>query len=293
MKSRNTYLSFYSDIIILNGISSVKSTSTVNSTLYSEGYRYLPEYDYHMKEDMINEDSSMPTFFTEIITKEEFFEKLLNFENKAIYKNIEAEISLVPLKESIAYYLSGVYDELETLLKALRRKDDSEVVLVEKKLLELLKLLKERYAHLVGYHSIFRYLKKETSSSYFKDKDMKRAFYVDLYEMAYSLNLIDDEEIDEEDFIDAFTFPNPQLLSNKIKFTCNNNLLSYFLQSLKPFFSELTNAKIEQSKIFINKQSKLVTSNDIEASLSRGKDKNATEKIKIDQFVSKLKKHLK
>ncbi|MFT4801094.1 MAG: hypothetical protein ACI93N_000859 [Flavobacteriaceae bacterium] len=51
-----------------------------------------------MKEEMFEADGTMPVFVTDIINREDFLHRLLNFENIAIYKNIELDI---PSSEAI------------------------------------------------------------------------------------------------------------------------------------------------------------------------------------------------
>jgi hypothetical protein len=52
-----------------------------------------------------------------------------------------------------------------------------------------------------------------------------------LYEQAYTLHLIDDTENEELDFVNAFTSPTPETLVNKIRFSKNNYIVAYFLES--------------------------------------------------------------
>ncbi len=290
MMSSNTLLSFYFDMLFVNSIQSVKDSFNRNYTLQKNGYSYIQEYEYYMKEEMVEDNGTMPIFVNDIIRKEDFLNKLLDFENKFIYKNIEQEILKEPGVDNNVAYLKNIYDEIELLLKRVSKLENVDINLIEMKLIEIIILIKDRFPSLKEYHNVFKYLAKETDLTFFRNKDLKYSFYVDLYEMAYSLNLIDDTEIGEIDFINAFTSPNPQLLQNKIRFFCNNYLIAYFLESLKPFFYELNHNRIEQSKIFLTKQTKPLKSNDIYVSLSRGKDKNKTEKTKIDTYILKLQK---
>jgi hypothetical protein len=93
MQSSNSTLSFYFDMLFVNGIQSVKDGFIGNSTLQENGYSYLQGYNSYMKEKMVEDDGTMPVFVTDIINREDFLHRLLNFENIAIYKNIELDIS--------------------------------------------------------------------------------------------------------------------------------------------------------------------------------------------------------
>lgn len=282
-------LTFYFNMLFVDSIQQVKDSFIGNSTLQKKGYTYLQEYNYYMKEEMVEDDGKMPIFVNDIIKKEEFLERLLNFENTSIYKNIENEISVRETKQGKETYIHKIYDDIQALLKRVLKLEDDEVRLIEDELIEVINNLKDRYSSVIKYHDVFKYLVKETDVTYFKNKDIKYSFYVDLYELAYTLYLIDDTEIEELDFVNAFTSPNPQVLENKIRFSKNNYIVAYFLESLKPFFNCFTHTAIEKSEVFLNKQNKPIKSTDIYASLSRGKNKIKVEKITIDAHILKLK----
>lgn len=289
MQSSSLTLSFYFDMLFINSIQSVKNSFLGNTTLRNNGYSYLQEYKYYIKEEIVEDNGTMPVFTTDIIKKEDFLERLLNFENTSIYNIVETEISSNQNKETKTNYLNNIYDELQVLLKRVLKLEDIEVRLIEDKLIEAINNLKDRYSSIVAYHYVYKYLINESDATFFKNKNLKYSFYVDLYELAYTLYLIDDTEIEELDFISAFTSLNPQILVNKIRFSKNNYITAYFLESLKPFFNGFTHIAIEKSKVFLNKQNKPLNSTDIYASLSRGKNKIDCEKSQIDVQIIKLK----
>lgn len=206
-------------------------------------------------------------------------------ETTSIYENIESEISLNSSGENKAIYLKNIFDDIQVIIKRLSSLEDDEKTAIENKLIEIINNLKDRYSSIIQHHNVFKYLIKESDITFFKNKDLRYSFYVDLYELAYTLYLIDDTEIEEADFIEAFTSPKPQTLEHKIRFSANNYVVAYFLESLKPFFNGFTLIAIEKSEIFLNKQNKPLKSTDIYASLSRGKDKIENEKNKIDAHI--------
>lgn len=282
-------LLFYSDMLFVNSIQSVKESFLGNSTLLENGYSYLQNQNYYIKEDMVDDNETMPIFVTDTISREDFIERLLSFENTSIYKKIESVVSTHQDKKLNSNYLNNIYNEIQVLLKRVLKLEDDEVRLIEDKLIAIVNNLKDRYSNIVAYHEVYKYLIKESDATFFKNKDFKYSFYVDLYELAYTLYLIDDAEIEELDFINAFTSPNPKILVNKIRFSQNNYVVAYFLESLKPFFNGFTHTAIEKSEVFLNKQNKVLKSTDIYASLSRGKHKIEDEKSKIDAHILKLK----
>ncbi len=294
MQSSQSVLSFYFDMLFINSIEHIKKSFISNSTLRKKGYSYLQEYDYYMNEYLHEDEGEMPVFTIDIIGRDIFFERLLNIETTSIYENIESEISTNLDDENKAVYLKSIYDDIQVLIKRLWNFDDEEKDKIENKLIEIINNLKDRYSSIIPSHNVFKYITKETDITFFKNKDLKYSFYVDLYEFAYTLYLIDDTEIEERNFIEAFTSPKPQTLQHKIRFSANNYVVAYFLESLKPFFNGFTHMAIEKSEVFLNKQNKPLKSTDIYTSLSRGKNKIENEKNKIDAHILELKhKHLK
>ena len=104
----NPLLSFYFDMLFVNSIQSVKNTFKTNSTLQKNGYFYIQEYGYCMKDEMVEDNGTNPIFVIDIIRKEDFLDKLMTFENKFIYKNIESEILKEPGVVNNVAYLKGI-----------------------------------------------------------------------------------------------------------------------------------------------------------------------------------------
>ena len=285
----SSLLSFYFDMLFVNSIEKVKSSFIGNSTLQKNNFSFIQNQNHYMKEEMVEDNGVTPIFVTDIISKEDFLERLLNFENISIYKSVESEVSNKQTKQDKTTYLEKVYNDIQVLLKRVLKLEDTDVRLVEDKLIEIINNLKDRYSKIITYHDVHKYLIKESDATFFENKDLKYSFFQDLYELAYTLYLIDDTEIEELDFIYAFTSPTPQILQNKIRFSKNNYVIAYFLESLKPFFNGFTHTAIERSEVFLNKQNKPIKSTDIYASLSRGNTKIEDDKIKIDTHILNLK----
>lgn len=287
-------LSFYFDMLFVNNIEHVKSSFIGNSTLQNNNFSFIKNQNYYIKEEMVEDDGIAPVFVTDIIRREDFLKRLLNFENISIYISVENEVSTKQIKQDKATYLQKVYDDIQVLLKRVLKLEDGEALLVEDKLIEIINNLKDRYSSIIAYHDVYKYLIRESDASFFENKDLKYSFYQDLYVLAYTLYLVDDTEVEEVDFIKAFTSPNPQILESKIRFSNTNYVVAYFLEALKPFFNRFTHTAIEKSEVFLNKQNKPMSSGDIYTALSRGKNKIENEKSKIDTNILNLKnKYLK
>lgn len=283
-------LSFYYDLLFTYGIASIRDSFIGNKTIKSKGYSFIQEQDYYMKEEMVEDDDVMPIFVTDIIKREDFLSRLMQFENSSIYTELETELTSLGNKKDKSNFLSKFLDDLKVLIKRIDTIEDEDSEAIKTSLVEITSIVKQRYQFIVSNHDVFKYLVKDSDITFFKNKSLKYSFYQELYELAYSLYLIDDIEIEESHFIEAFTSPQPSTLSNKIRFSANNMIVSYFLESLKPFFNGFNHTTIEASEIFLNKQGKVLKSTDIYASLSRGKNKYLDEKEKIDSWISELKK---
>jgi hypothetical protein len=284
----NSPLEFYFNILFVTNIKSIRDGFLGNKELISKGYVYQEQQDYYMSNSLI-EDGDTPIITIDIIDRDKFFIDMLLNANANCYKIIENKLIELEGLEDKKEFLKVVYVDLKTLLKRTLQSDDEDAIHIETKLIELLNKLKTRYFNVINYHDVFKYLFKETDATFFKCKNFKYSFYENLYEVTYSLDLIDDTEIEENDFILAFTSPNPKILEKKVRFIQNNYIVAYFLESLKPFFNGFNHTTIEKSNVFLNKQNKLLKSTDIYASLSRGKDKFEDYKIKIDIQISELK----
>lgn len=291
MQYSNTVLSFYFDMLFVNDIQFVKNSFIGNSRLQENGYSYIQEYDYYLKDRMVEDNGSKPIFVTEIISRKDFLAYLLNFENILIYRTIETEIfkldNLVDKKE----YLNNIFNDLKILFRKGTNTISDSIELVNDSLTELLRNLKDKYTDIISSHSVFSKLHKDIGASYFKGlESLKPTFFSKLFEITCLLELIDDIDIYEEDFIEAFISSKPQELSTKIKFDVTAGIVAHFFTSLKPFFKNFTSKAIQDSEVFLNKDNKPFTASGIDKARSTSKDKHLEIKAKIDLQIDKLKK---
>lgn len=206
-------------MLFIESIQSVRNSFIGNATLKKNGYSYLQNQHCLIKDEMVEDNGSQPIFITDIIEEKDFLDRLLEFENISIYKTIESNFSSSLNDINNNTYLSKIYDDLQVLLKRIVKLEDKDKSSIQEKLIELIANLKDKYSKTITYHEVFKHLIKESDVTFFKNKDLKYSFYQELYELAYTHYLIDDTEIEEADFIDAFISPTPMLLENKIRFT--------------------------------------------------------------------------
>lgn len=291
MPSSNSVLSFYFDMLFDNDIQSVKDSFIGNSTLKDNGYSYLQNQKYYLKEEMLEEDGVMPVFKTDVITKEKFFICLLNFENISIYKTIESEISSLIDLENKKEFLNNIYNDLRILFRRILNTVSDSISLVEDYLSDLLRNLKDKYVNIINSHSVFGNLSKNGGASYFRSLDyLKQSFFIELFDVTCNLGLIDDTDIYPEDFFNAFTISKPQESPDKIKFIVQGGIVAHYFEAIKPFFHNFTNITIELSGVFINPVDKPYSATGIQKSKSVSKEKYLDIKATIDLHINKLKK---
>jgi hypothetical protein len=109
-----------------------------------------------------------------------------------------------------------------------------------------------------------------------------------LYEIAVDKFIVDDQEVFEETFIAVFSSNKPELLKEKIYFSCNNLVATFYLNCIKGFFKNLSHSSITKSKSFHNKQRKQLIQNDLDKAKNYYKKKRYTDS---DVFIA-LKKDI-
>lgn len=291
MESSSSVLSFYFDMLFVNDIQSVKDSFIGNATLQENGYSYLQEYKYYIRDEMVEDNGTMPVFVTDMIYKEDFLERLLHFENTSIYKNIETEVSNLPDLADKKEYLNSIYNDFKILFRRVINTVSDSINLVDEHLTKLLRNLKDKHINIIDSHTVFGNLSKDFGASYFRNLDyLGRPFFLNLFEVTCSLGLIDDTDMYEEDFVEAFTSSKPQELSTKIKFIEMAGVVAHYFEAIKPFFHNFTNLTMEGSDVFRNPNGKSYSASGIQKSKSLSKEKYLDIKANIDLHINKLKK---
>ena len=227
---------------------------------------------------------------SDMIHYENYLNVVLKYNYEDAFENLNYSISKLN-DEDTTIFLKKQLNILNSLIKKLAELDKHQEI--KATLLQIISDIDKKYSHLNITHPIFKKLDRETENifSLFQLKDgIKRSFFEKLYDASIALDLIDDIEIREDDFIEVFISPNP-ISIGKIKFTKPNATVAIFLKELEFFFENFNATTIEKSKNFLNKQGKALTSTDLYTALSRNKDKENIDLIKIQNEINKLKKH--
>lgn len=189
--------------------------------------------------------------------------------------------------------MNFIYDLIETFfIKIADSEYDEETSSTfkncELSIRDLVKDLRIKYSKIVEVHSVFIQSKtsQKTIYSFFDPIIEKAFFFKDLYKITYELSIIDDTEVSINTFQNIFTEPIPK---EKIQFTCNSSIISYYFDSLQCFFKQLTPNKIEESEVFLSKQGKTITKQNLYTSKERGKGKYLDFKDRIDEQIEILK----
>ncbi|UFH36074.1 hypothetical protein [Flavobacterium acetivorans] len=107
-----------------------------------------------------------------------------------------------------------------------------------------------------------------------------------IYDLTLELEILDENVVSQNDFINVFTHPDPKQIDNRIVFNIDNRIAFYFINNIKKHFSNLTPSAISISESFFskpteNKKSILLKQNNI--------DKINYDLRKVDTSNSKYK----
>jgi hypothetical protein len=114
----------------------------------------------------------------------------------------------------------------------------------------------------ISNNKIEKVEKFKTNKPYF-DPIVKRYKLKKIYDIALDNKVFDEEIVSENIFLDIFTSNNPESLEGKIHFSCNNQIATFFLDSIQVFFNSLSHSQISKSKSFYNKNGKPLNQNDL------------------------------
>lgn len=288
----NEHLQYFEPLFFGRGVEAILDSYIKNEKLIGLGYEYIPQHGGYFKEEMIY-DGPDAEFYMDCINKDDFFTSELKDLQETLFRNLEKEKVNMP-EDSFKNFLSQVYDKLLIYSKrAKENKTEDELMVYWQKIYMTCNSMSEdfklNYSALIPEHPFYNFFLKrqKTVYAFFSPNDrLKSSFFKDLYELSYELNLIDDGEINEVDFIEVFTSPKPQ---KKIYFIQNNYVVAYFLKQIEIFFNSMTSTSIEKSKCFFNKQGKPITKQDLYSAFKRGKGKIGHWENHIDEEIEELK----
>ncbi|MDC1365072.1 hypothetical protein N8258_01500 [Algibacter sp.] len=94
-------------------------------------------------------------------------------------------------------------------------------------------------------------------------KEVKRRHLKKLYEVTVILNIVDDDLVTEEEFLNVFMLPTLPANNCKIIFNKNNRLSVYYLNIIASFFNDLKPSTISRSQSFLKKGGEALNDNQI------------------------------
>jgi hypothetical protein len=279
-------LEFFNQLLFFDGLKLVlKSFYTENA--FTHGYRFLNvENSNSIFTAWVKNDD-----ITNMIHIERYLEKVLKLNSKLAFDSLNkslAKMEELEAKKFLIHQLNLLY----SLIVKYDTDENNTHPEIRTELISIISDINIRFSHYNLTHKAFRKLTNNHDSvfSFFQVKsEITASFFEKLYDVATSLDLIDDVETSEDLFIEVFTSAKPEPES-KIKFIKPNLPIAFFLKEIEPFFDNFNSRTIEKSRSFLNKQGKVLTSTDLYTALSRNKDKQNNDFIKIQNEINLLKK---
>lgn len=276
---------FYEDLIFHNGIKNIHDSFYIQ-TIYTSDYKFIQELNSEfIFEAWLNKDD-----ISDQIDIEHYIVKVLKFNNKQAFETLSKSIIKMDETEAKRFLILQL-----NLLNSLVEKFDTDMSNVypeiRNDLISIISDINIRYSHYQLSHKAFRKLTNNPDSvfSFFQVKsEITTSFFEKLYDVAISLDLIDDVETSEDLFIEVFTSAKPKQTS-KIKFIKPNLPIAFFLKEIEPFFDNFNSKTIEKSKSFLNKHNTVLTSSNLYTTLCRKKDKNSPILNRIQNEIDILK----
>jgi len=157
---------------------------------------------------------------------------------------------------------------------------------IEASIQNIITYLVDRYSLKGSYKK--QSLNINTIFSYFDIKSgIKLSLLEQLYDTCVDLEIIDDEILSEETFINVLT-SNPIASNEAIIFKCNNQLIAHFINCIQPLFYNLTVSQISKSKSFVNKKEKVLNQADLDNANKRLREKSSSQIDRITTHISRI-----
>ena len=278
-------LEFFNQLLFFDGLKLVIGSFHTENT-FTKGYKFINEENREFSfTAWVNKDD-----ITDIVDSDKFFKKVLKFNAINSLHLLSEKLEKLQDEEKKLFVVKQLNEINSYLLKIKKTEKIQNEEFIQEELIHLVKEIYFKFNSLQIRHKLFDTIisPRTPANSYFHCKEFPRSFYKKLFDITSNLLLIDDTETSEDDFINILTTNNPLLINSKIQFTKNNYLVSYFLRAIEPFFENLNFTSVESSKCFYNKQNKLLNEGDLSTALSRGKDKNLSDKAAIEETLSLL-----
>lgn len=278
-------LEFFNQLLFFDGLKLVLgSFYTENS--FTKGYKFINEENREFTfTAWVHKDD-----ISDMIHIENYLARVLKFNTKLAFDSLNK--SLVKMEEMEAKkFLIHQLNLLYSLIVKYDTDENNTYPEIRTELISIISDINIRYSHYQLTHKAFRKLTNNPDSifSFFQVKsEIGISFFEKLYDLATSLDLIDDVETSEELFIEVLTSAKPEPTS-KIKFIKPNLPIAFFLKEIEPFFDNLNSITIEKSKSFLNKNDTVLTSSNLYKTLSINKDKQTTYLTKLQNEIDLLK----
>lgn len=279
-------LEFFNQLLFFDGLKLVLNSFYTENT-FTQGYRFINvENSNIIFTAWVNKDD-----ISDMIHIEHYLVKVLKFNTKLAFDSLNK--SIVKMEETEAKkFLAHQLNLLDSLVVKYDTDKNNTHPEIRTELISIISDINIRYSHYHLIHKAFRKLTNNPDSifSYFQVKsEITTSFFEKLYDITIDLDLIDDVETSEDLFIEVFTNAKPEP-ENKIRFIKANAFIAFYLKEIEDFFDNFNSATIEKSRSFLNKQGKILTSTDLYTALSRNKDKNSNDFIKIQKEINLLRK---
>lgn len=269
-------LTFFDTLLEPNGYNICKN-NTISSVEESvKGYLESVDYDKGEISFWHYDHESGETELTTYSFEKELPKKIEEEITKA--KNCIDSLTLEIDKKGNSHevFLKSQVKHIFFLLDKLSRAEVPNNELVRDFLEGLKSYLIDRYSikHTNRRHPV----ESKSSSSYFDLKtSIKMSLIEELYNVTVDLEIIDDEVVSEEAFINVLT-GHPSESGDVIVFKCNNQLAVHFIDSIQAIFNNFTYSQISKSEQFFNSKPKVLNQADLDNAKTRVK-RSSSNKI--------------
>lgn len=280
MKDILPSINFYYKIVFKNSLEDYMNTFLSSNFKYiNEGFTYYQPMDYYIKDDLVIDDGINSVFITKIITREDYLQRWLNDNSRLLLSEIyEIKSNNEILNENLLH-LKDFFDLI------FKNEKTNNFEILRNHFLNIIHDLESLNLHKkIGLFNDLILRLGDGEPPFLLKEGYNKPFLHKLYDFMLSVNLID-EDLYEETFINIFR----GLTREKILFQKDTYHIVYFLDSIKPFFENLTSFRIEETKLLYTTNRIALNVSSLNTSRSRlKKDEsriNEEFKFKIEDFL--------